>query len=49
MKKFAVAVVLFVVTIFPVAGFTAGQDVLDFAAVQKAAEQGDEAKARGGL
>jgi hypothetical protein len=41
MKKLAVAVVLFVAAILPAAGFTAGQDVPDFAAVQKAAEQGD--------
>jgi hypothetical protein len=41
MKKLAVAVVLLVVVMLPAAGFAAGQGVLDFATVQKAAEQGD--------
>ena len=38
--RFAVAVALLMVAMFPVAGFTAEQDVPDFAMVQKAAEQG---------
>jgi TPR repeat protein len=41
MTKLAVAVALLVAAMFPAVATAAGQDVLDFSTVQKAAKQGN--------